>query len=93
MHEIGFGRFESLRIERDELVLEPWPTAIRTLKFGMEEAAKQTALLDEFGVQAPSHRFLQASTLYGHWFNSLPRIAPRAAISMEITHGPASRNS
>ncbi len=31
---LGFGRFEYLRIERGELVLEPWPTAVRDVKFG-----------------------------------------------------------
>lgn len=34
MQELGYGRFESLRILRGELVLEPWPTTIRSVKFG-----------------------------------------------------------
>jgi hypothetical protein len=34
MHCLRYGRFESLRIERGELVLEPWPITIRQVKFG-----------------------------------------------------------
>jgi hypothetical protein len=34
MNQLGFGRFESIRIERGELVLEPWPTTVRGVKFG-----------------------------------------------------------
>jgi hypothetical protein len=34
MHELGHGRFESLRILQGELVLDPWPTTIRSVKFG-----------------------------------------------------------
>ena len=34
MQQLGFGRFESLRIHRGELVLDPWPTTVRSVKFG-----------------------------------------------------------
>jgi hypothetical protein len=34
MTALGFGRFEFLRIERGELVLDPWPTVVRDVKFG-----------------------------------------------------------
>ena len=33
MQQLGFGRFEFLRIERGELVLAPWPDSIRDVKF------------------------------------------------------------
>ena len=33
MSRLGFGRFEYLRIERGEIVLDPWPTAVRDVKF------------------------------------------------------------
>jgi len=33
MSSLGFGRFEYLRIERGELILDPWPTAVRDVKF------------------------------------------------------------
>jgi hypothetical protein len=34
MQNLGHGRFESLRIIQGELVLEPWPTTVRSVKFG-----------------------------------------------------------
>jgi hypothetical protein len=34
MLELGHGRFESLQVRRGELVLDPWPTTIRNVKFG-----------------------------------------------------------
>jgi len=37
MTNLGFGRFEYLRIERGELVLDPWPTTVRDVKFGSHD--------------------------------------------------------
>lgn len=34
MNRLGFGRFEYLRIDGGELVLDPWPTVVRDVKFG-----------------------------------------------------------
>lgn len=34
MQELGHGRFESVRIDIGELVLDPWPATIRSIKFG-----------------------------------------------------------
>ena len=39
MSNLGFGRFEFLRIDRGELVLEPWPTVVRDVKFGCQDPA------------------------------------------------------
>jgi hypothetical protein len=34
MQQLGFGRFEFLRIERGELVLTPCPDSVSEIKFG-----------------------------------------------------------
>jgi hypothetical protein len=34
MQGLGFGRFEYLQIRGGQLVLIPWPTAVREVKFG-----------------------------------------------------------
>jgi hypothetical protein len=34
MQRLGYGRFESVRIQRGELVLDPWPATIHSIKFG-----------------------------------------------------------
>jgi hypothetical protein len=43
MSRLGFGRFEYLRIERGQIVLDPWPTAVREVKFASQDpgAAKE----------------------------------------------------
>jgi hypothetical protein len=34
MQQLGYGWFESLRIQGGEIVLDPWPTTVRSVKFG-----------------------------------------------------------
>jgi hypothetical protein len=34
MQQLGFGRFEYLQIRCGELLLNPWPVAVRDVKFG-----------------------------------------------------------
>jgi hypothetical protein len=34
MQQLGFGRFEYLQIRGGELLLNPWPVAVRDVKFG-----------------------------------------------------------
>jgi hypothetical protein len=48
MQRLCFGRFESLGIERGELVLDPWPTMVRSVKFAGEESAVRRMSRDEF---------------------------------------------
>jgi hypothetical protein len=36
MSDLAFGRFESVPILNGELVLDPWPTCVREIKFGSE---------------------------------------------------------
>jgi hypothetical protein len=33
IQQLGFGRLECLRIERGRLILDPWPTTAREVKF------------------------------------------------------------
>jgi hypothetical protein len=37
MRILGFGRFEYIRIERGEIVLNPWPASVREVKFGSQD--------------------------------------------------------
>jgi hypothetical protein len=85
--QLRFGRFESLRIERGELVLDPWPKMVRDVKFcskanqpettGAEFLLKEQVV--EFleyvrGVESGEIRVLEVK-------NGLP-------FSMEIEHAP-----
>lgn len=51
MTRLGFGRFEYLRIERGELVLDPWPAAVRDVKFGAQDPGATKALPGEFDLK------------------------------------------
>jgi hypothetical protein len=48
MSDLGFGRFEYLRIERGELVLDPWPAVVRGVKFGSQDPGAAKIPPDEF---------------------------------------------
>ena len=48
MQRLGFGRFEFLRIDSGELVLDPWPTTVRGVKFGSEDLGTSRTVPDEF---------------------------------------------
>ena len=46
--DLGSGRVEYLRIERGELVLDPWPTAVRDVKFGSQDPGAAKIPPDQF---------------------------------------------
>ena len=48
MHHLGYGRFESVRIEGGKLVLDPWPSTIRYIKFGSFDPGCDKELNAEF---------------------------------------------
>jgi len=48
MQQLGYGRFESMRIQRGELVLEPPPTAVRSVKFGAATPNRPAELSGDF---------------------------------------------
>jgi len=48
MSSLGFGRFEYLRIERGELVLNPWPGVVRDVKFGSHDSSTGKTLPADF---------------------------------------------
>jgi hypothetical protein len=59
MNELWFGRFESLRIERGALVLDPWPKTVRGVRFGSEDSAAHKGLRDEFELKPAVIEFFQ----------------------------------
>ena len=59
MQRLGFGRFEFLRIDNGELVLEPWPTTVRGVKFGAEDTTTSRTLADEFQLKRQVIEFFE----------------------------------
>ena len=58
MSELGFGRFEQLRIAGGEVV-NPWPVAVQIVKFGSAEAFRRRALSDEFELKSQVADFFE----------------------------------
>lgn len=59
MSDLGFGRFEYLRIERGELVLDPWPTVVRGAKFGSQDPGAAKSLPAEFELKPQVAEFFE----------------------------------
>src|SRR5262245_24632431 len=52
IHHLGYGRFEALRIDRGEIVLDPWPITIRQIKFGSSDPGSEKEPRAEFRLKA-----------------------------------------
>src|SRR3972149_2010547 len=50
MRHLRFGRFEFLQIRSGEVVLDPWPTTVRDVKFASQENVPHTAA-EEFALK------------------------------------------
>ncbi len=59
MSDLGFGRFEYLRIERGELVLNPWPAVVRDVKFGSQDPCALKARPAEFELKPQVAEFFE----------------------------------
>ena len=39
MQKLGFGTFEAVRVVAGQLILEPWPKMVKSIKFGGQESS------------------------------------------------------
>lgn len=58
LQDVGFGRLESLKIHNGVLVLDPWPTVVRVLKFGLADDPVPTHPAD-FELKKPLAQFFE----------------------------------
>jgi hypothetical protein len=59
MTELGYGRFESLRIERGELILDPWPSTVRHVKFSVANLVRPSERSAEFDLKRQVAEFYE----------------------------------
>jgi hypothetical protein len=59
MRELGFGRFEFLRIESGELALDPWPITVRGIKFGSLDEAALRSIPGDFELKTQVAEFFE----------------------------------
>jgi len=51
MQQLGHGRFESVQIRKGELMLDPWPVAVRSVKFGAATRNRPAELSGDFDLK------------------------------------------
>jgi hypothetical protein len=59
MQQLGYGRFEFLRIECGELVLDPSPSLVRNVKFGTSDPVGPKERAAEFELKKQVAEFFQ----------------------------------
>ncbi len=84
MTRLGFGRFEFLRIDRGELVLNPWPPAVRDVKFGCQDPGAAKTVPSEFELKPQvAELFAYVRTVHSGEIRSL-EVKSGLPFSMEI---------
>ena len=48
MNELDFGYFESVRVKRGALILDPWPTTVRNIRLAAEPSRIEKAETADF---------------------------------------------
>jgi hypothetical protein len=74
---LGFGRFEFVRIENGEVLLDPWPTMVHQVKFG--------AVANENGSGRPSEFNLKQQVV--ELFEYVRAVEPGEIRTLEIRGG------
>ena len=85
LQQLGFGRFEFVRIHHGELVLNPWPTAVQLLKFGTE-AVDPGSRPEVFELKNPMAQLFQYVRSIRDGEIRCLQVLHGQPISMEIEH-------
>lgn len=88
MQRLRFGRFESLGIEHGELVLDPWPTMVRSVKFAGEESAVPRMSPDEFTLKRQVIELFEYVRAVESGEIRCIEVRHGLPFSMEVEHGP-----
>jgi hypothetical protein len=91
MRDVGFGRFEALRIERGEVALEPWPKTVRGVKFGSADVGPQMAPAGDFDLKAQIAEFFEYVRSVGSGEIRCLEVRHGIPFSMEVEHRPDTR--
>ncbi|MGA3028026.1 MAG: hypothetical protein ABSF98_25015 [Bryobacteraceae bacterium] len=82
LQQLGFGRFEFLRIEHGALILDPWPTTVRDVKFCAK--ASQPAAAEEFLLKQQVVEFFEYVRSVGNGEIRILEVKNGLPFSMEI---------
>jgi hypothetical protein len=59
MRALGFGRVEYVQIRRGEPALDPWPTVVRDVKFGVQSGAPARTTSEDFELKQQVAEFFE----------------------------------
>jgi hypothetical protein len=76
MQAVGFGRFEYVQIRKGQIVLDPWPAAVRDIKFGGETPGER-----------PAHLEYQLKRQVAEFFEYTRDVDAGEIRTLEIRHG------
>jgi hypothetical protein len=76
LQAVDFGRFEHVRIHEGQIVLDPWPVAVRDVKFGAESTAERVV-----------HPAYQLKCQAAEFFEYTRDVDDGEIRSLEIRHG------
>jgi hypothetical protein len=88
MQQLGYGRFESLRILRGELVLDPWPTTVQTVKFGDATPNRPDNRSGEFELKQQTAQFFEFVRSIDAGEIRLLSIRGGQPFAIEVAHRP-----
>jgi hypothetical protein len=88
MNELGYGRFESVRIEHGALVLDPWPKTVRSLTFGAESPPPHKGLQDKFELKPAVVKFFQYVQAIGEGEILCLQVRRGLPAAMEVIYQP-----
>src|ERR1035438_9735933 len=77
MSAVWFGRFEDIRVEAGELVLDPWPKTVHAVKFGLGHSGPTQTIAAEFDLK---NEVVQL-------FESVRSLNQGRIIRLDIRHG------
>jgi len=87
MQRLGFVRFEFVQIHNGELVLDPWPTTVRGIRFGSDSATEPECSNDDFALKRQVAEFFEYVRANNAGEIRCLEVRHGLPFSMEIEHG------
>jgi hypothetical protein len=93
MQALGHGRFEAVRIRHGELVLDPWPTTIRSVKFGNATPNRPLSGSADFELKDQTSEFFAYVRTIDVGVIRVLEVRGGLPFAMEVAHHPTTRHS
>ena len=88
LQHLWFGRIEHLQIRRGEVVLDPWPTTVRDVKFGSESVSAGANLPEAFELKRQTAELFEYVRAVTAGEIRCLEIRHGLPFAMQIEHGP-----